>query len=212
MSFSAPTALVVAAPTLLRQGIVATLREHWPQLLLTLTADVTQLPDLVACRSFGLVVLDGMLASSHLLPDLLGHLHRIRPTQRLLLLLEQHLSAQHLGPLAWPGTALQLPRQVPPATLAAALAPWLDTANGTNGPPPACNQAPVGYALFNPFSARELEVLRLVVADQCNREIADRLCLSVRTVESHRRMLLQKAGTRTVVGLAARAVREGWVA
>jgi DNA-binding NarL/FixJ family response regulator len=31
-------------------------------------------------------------------------------------------------------------------------------------------------------------------------------------VETHRRNLLQKAGTRTVVGLTARAVREGWVA
>jgi DNA-binding NarL/FixJ family response regulator len=56
-----------------------------------------------------------------------------------------------------------------------------------------------------------LQVLSLVVADHCNAEIADKLCLSVRTVESHRRTLLQKAGTKTLVGLAARAVREGWV-
>jgi DNA-binding NarL/FixJ family response regulator len=54
-------------------------------------------------------------------------------------------------------------------------------------------------------------VLHLVVADYCNQEIANRLCVSVRTVESHRRMLLQKAGANTSVGLAVRAVREGWV-
>ena len=92
---------------------------------------------------------------------------------------------------------------MPPSALAAALAPWLDAA-------PAAG--PVRAAPAGSFSPRELEVLRLVVADQCNDEIADHLCLSVRTVESHRRTLLHKAGTRTLVGLAARAVREGWVA
>ena len=62
------------------------------------------------------------------------------------------------------------------------------------------------------FSRRELQVLRLVMDDHCNEEIANHLCLSVRTVESHRRTLLQKAGTRTLVGLATRAMRAGWVA
>jgi DNA-binding NarL/FixJ family response regulator len=62
------------------------------------------------------------------------------------------------------------------------------------------------------FSPRELEVLRLVVDDRCNREIADSLYLSVRTIESHRRALLQKSGTRTLVGLVAWALREGMVA
>jgi DNA-binding NarL/FixJ family response regulator len=57
-----------------------------------------------------------------------------------------------------------------------------------------------------------LDVLRLVVADCCNQEIADRLFLSVRTVESHRRALLQKAGAKTLVGLVVQAMREGWVA
>lgn len=66
--------------------------------------------------------------------------------------------------------------------------------------------------MANSFSPRELEVLRLVVGDYRNEQIADQLCLRVRTVESHRRTLLHKAGTRTLVGLAARAVREGWVA
>ena len=42
-------------------------------------------------------------------------------------------------------------------------------------------------------------MLRLVVADHCNQEIANSLCLSTRTVESHRRTLLHKAGTRTLV-------------
>lgn len=204
MIASTPTALVAAAPTLLRQGLVATLREQWPQLLLTLTADTTQILELVTSRAFGLVALDGALPG-HALPELLAQLHRARPTQRLLLLMEQRPLDQLTGPLAWPDTRLQLPWHVPPPTLAATLAPWLDgTTNHTQLTPPR--------ALPDPFSVRELEVLRLVVADQCNQEIANHLSLSVRTIESHRRTLLHKAGTRTLVGLAARAVREGWVA
>ena len=103
---------------------------------------------------------------------------------------------------------LWLPRHIPPQALVGALAAWLDGPNaGALAHRPARPEA-----LVEPFSPRELQVLRLVVADHCNEEIADHLCLSVRTVESHRRTLLHKAGTRTLVGLAVRAVREGWVA
>ncbi|MGI4887198.1 MAG: LuxR C-terminal-related transcriptional regulator [Janthinobacterium lividum] len=85
-------------------------------------------------------------------------------------------------------------------------------------PPPAVVAAALGMPRpdlrrrpATDFTARELEVLRLVVADLSNRDIANRLFVSVRTVESHRRALLQKAGARTAVGLAVRAVRAGWV-
>jgi DNA-binding NarL/FixJ family response regulator len=62
------------------------------------------------------------------------------------------------------------------------------------------------------ISRRELEVLHLVANDHCNQEIADHLFVSVRTVESHRRALLQKSGTRTLAGLVAWALRAGMVA
>ncbi|GAC1368811.1 MAG: response regulator transcription factor [Hymenobacter sp.] len=204
MSVSTPTALVVAAPTLFRQGLVTLFRERWPQLLLTLTADATQVAELITHRPFGLVVLDGGLPG-RALPELLLRMHRARPTQRLLLLVDQRPLAEMPGPLAWPGTRLRLPRHVSPLTLAAALEPWLNA-------PGAASTLARPAPPERDFSPRELEVLRLVVDDFCNEEIADRLFLSVRTVESHRRTLLHKAGTRTLVGLAARAVREGWVA
>ena len=208
MKASTPTALVAAAPTLFRQGLLGLLRERWPLLPLILTADATQVADLVAHRTFGLIVLDGALPGLGL-PALLDRLHRTRPTQRLLVLADTRTLARGGEALAWPGTRLLLPSHVPPQALAAALAPWLDAAVA-NAPPlprpvPSC-------PVTEHFSPRELEVLRLVVDDHCNDEIASHLCLSVRTVESHRRNLLQKAGTRTLVGLAARAVREGWVA
>ncbi|WP_310396657.1 LuxR C-terminal-related transcriptional regulator [Hymenobacter sp.] len=206
MHASTPTALVAAAPTLFRQGLLALFREQWPHLLLTLTADASQVAELVSRRPFGLIVLEGSLPGPGL-PGLLAQLHRARPTQRLLVLDDPRTPAPRRDVLAWPGTRLLVPSQVPPQTLAAALAPWLDAA-----PEAAPVRAGRAYSIEGSFSPRELEVLRLVVNDYCNEEIAGQLCLSVRTVESHRRTLLHKAGTRTLVGLAARAVREGWVA
>ena len=205
MISSIPTALVAAAPSLLRQGLTAILRERWPLLQLVLTADATQVADLVTQTPFGLLVLDEALPG-RAVPRLVAHLQAARPAQRLVVLTE--------GPLSMPpqcaatAALLSLSRNIPPQALVAALTAWLDGPNAaTLAHRPARPQAVV-----EPFSPRELQVLRLVVADQCNEEIADHLCLSVRTGESHRRTLLHKAGTRTLVGLAVRAVREGWVA
>ena len=200
MITSTPTALIAAAASLLRQGLVATLRAHWPLLHLTLTADTTQVVPLLHDTGFNMLILDAALPG-RALPLLLAQVRIARPSQRLVLLAEQPV-----GQLARRGPApvepLLLSRHVGPEALVAALSAWLDA-------PEAMVHLDV---LPDPFSRRELQVLRLVMDDQCNEEIADHLCLSVRTIESHRRTLLQKAGTRTLVGLAARAVREGWVA
>lgn len=85
MTTTTPSALVAAAPTLFRQGLVAVLRERWPELRLTLTADATQVAELVASQAFGLLVLDGSLPG-RALPELLARLHRARPAQRLAVL------------------------------------------------------------------------------------------------------------------------------
>lgn len=198
--------LVASRPTLLRHGLVTLFRERWPQLLFTLTAAASQVDEQVARRPFDLLVLDEALPGPAL-PQLLGRLHRLRPTQRVVLLTSRPRSKQlATAPLAWPDTRLLLPHHVALSTLVQALAPWLDPATGASPAP-----APHAPAAGSAFSARELEVLHLVVADCCNQEIANRLCVSVRTVESHRRTLLHKAGAHTSVGLAVRAMREGWV-
>jgi two-component system response regulator NreC len=55
------------------------------------------------------------------------------------------------------------------------------------------------------LSARELEVLRLIALGHTNSEIAARLYLSVRTVESHRAHIQQKTGRSTRAALVAYA-------
>lgn len=199
MTASHPAVLVAAEPTLYRTGLVALLHQQWPTLPLTLTADTSQLVDLVRAQPFQVLILDGGLPG-RALPELLHHLHQARPGQRLLV-----LATEGVRPVAT-SPRLLVPRHISPSHLAATLAPWLDDTPCQRQPLRAPHPAPT------PFSRRELEVLHLVVDDHCNQEIADHLFVSVRTVESHRRALLQKSGTRTLAGLVAWALREGMVA
>jgi len=48
---------------------------------------------------------------------------------------------------------------------------------------------------------RELEILELIVKEYTNQEIAEKLFISSRTVDAHRRNLLQKTGARNTAGL-----------
>ncbi|MBL7737525.1 MAG: response regulator transcription factor [Chitinophagaceae bacterium] len=51
------------------------------------------------------------------------------------------------------------------------------------------------------LTARELEVLHLLTQELTSREIASRLFISERTVETHRKNLLRKTGCASAVGL-----------
>lgn len=61
----------------------------------------------------------------------------------------------------------------------------------------------------HPLSKRELEVLRLVASEYSTNRIADKLFISSKTVESHRRNLFQKLGVKNSVGLTKVAVGLG---
>jgi DNA-binding NarL/FixJ family response regulator len=59
----------------------------------------------------------------------------------------------------------------------------------------------------SPLTPRELDVVRLVAEGLNNREVADRLSISIRTVETHRAAAMQKIGVRTTAELVRYAVR-----
>jgi DNA-binding NarL/FixJ family response regulator len=61
------------------------------------------------------------------------------------------------------------------------------------------------------LTERELAVLTLIAAEQSSAEIADQLCVSLSTVETHRRHLIQKLGVRNMAGLVKFAVKHGLV-
>jgi two-component system, NarL family, response regulator NreC len=61
------------------------------------------------------------------------------------------------------------------------------------------------------LSRRELEIFRLVVAGYPSKEVARRLCISVKTVETHRTNMNRKLAVRTTADLIRFAVAHGIV-
>jgi len=63
----------------------------------------------------------------------------------------------------------------------------------------------------SPLSERERDILRLVAQGKLDREIADELHLSRKTVESHLQNIYRKLGARNRAAAVAIAVSEGWI-
>lgn len=57
-----------------------------------------------------------------------------------------------------------------------------------------------------PLSEREREVLHLILKEFSNAEIAEKLFISPRTVDAHKRNLLEKTGAKNIAGLVLYAV------
>jgi DNA-binding NarL/FixJ family response regulator len=99
---------------------------------------------------------------------------------------------------------------------------WLDPAvakrvlqaSVTNAPKPvSINDAKSAKppATNSPLSQRELDVLLLVVEGNSNQEIADKLILSVETVKTHMRHIMEKLCVSDRTQAAVKAMREGLV-
>ena len=70
---------------------------------------------------------------------------------------------------------------------------------------------PLPHESANTLSAREIEVLVLVTKGLINKEIADKLNISLTTVISHRKNITEKLGIKSVSGLAIYAVMNGYI-
>jgi two-component system, NarL family, response regulator NreC len=66
----------------------------------------------------------------------------------------------------------------------------------------------LGVALKKDLSTREHEVLRLLAEGKVNRQIAEQLGISVRTVEGHRARVMLKLELRSLSDLIRYAVRK----
>jgi len=62
---------------------------------------------------------------------------------------------------------------------------------------------------FSALSPREREVLQLLAEGKTTREIAALLCVSIKTVETHRQQIMGKLNIRSVAELIKYAIREG---
>ena len=67
------------------------------------------------------------------------------------------------------------------------------------------------FRRFRQLSEREMEVLKRICQEKTNKEIAQELSLSVRTVDNHRYKLLEKCEAKNTAGLVIYAIRHGLV-
>ena len=61
------------------------------------------------------------------------------------------------------------------------------------------------------LSPREIEVLTHIVRGYINKEIADKLCISLSTVITHRKNITEKLKRKSVVALTVYAVMQGYI-
>lgn len=61
------------------------------------------------------------------------------------------------------------------------------------------------------LSSREIEVLQFIVKGAINKEIADKLSISLNTVLTHRKNITSKLGIKTVSGLTFYAMMNGYI-
>ena len=59
------------------------------------------------------------------------------------------------------------------------------------------------------LTSRELEVLQLVAEGKANKEIADHLCISIKTVEKHRHQVMRKLDLPNTASLTRYAIAHG---
>lgn len=57
------------------------------------------------------------------------------------------------------------------------------------------------------FTERELKIIQLICEERTNKEIADTLFLSIRTIEGYRDKILEKIGAKNAAGIVVYAIR-----
>lgn len=61
------------------------------------------------------------------------------------------------------------------------------------------------------LTEREKEILQLIVHEKTTKEIAEQLCLSEKTIETHRGNLMQKLEVKNIAGIVRKAIMQGIV-
>jgi DNA-binding NarL/FixJ family response regulator len=75
----------------------------------------------------------------------------------------------------------------------------------------AIGAPPTSASSARRLSAREQEVLLLIASGQSTKEIAAQLNVSVKTIETQRKHMMDKLGIYSVAGLTKYAIREGLI-
>ncbi|MBX3137619.1 response regulator transcription factor [Candidatus Obscuribacterales bacterium] len=166
----------------------------------------------VVLMDIGLPVLNGIEATKQIKTD--------SPDQRIIML-TSHDDDRHVFAALSAGADGYCLKEAPSQQLVMAIkavaegVAWLDPgiagrvlrSIGTGGKDREDEKANPASTL----SSRELDVLRLVVDGSTNQEIADKLVLSVETVKTHMRHIMEKLAVSDRTQAAVKAMREGLI-
>ena len=208
---------IVDSHPLFRAGLRAAISDHGRALALAGEADSLEaaVPMLAESRP-DVVVLDSAVPGNGGL-SALRHLLRKNPERRVLVLsarlaedfAAEAFAAGAMGYTGKDGTAEEIVtaiREVAAGQRYLCPRLVLERVNQHLLERPAGDRAPLDV-----LSAREREVFRLLVLGCSNEEVADRLRISRRTVETHRSRILKKLRVHSAVELLRLAARHGLI-
>jgi DNA-binding NarL/FixJ family response regulator len=207
-----PTRLIILASATLYQAAWQALLSEQPDILVAgAIGDISSVPNFLQSEQPTTLLIDYPPP----LPPLAQQLTTIAPNPGLLFLVDAYELVQILS-LLQAGATGCIARDEPVADLARAI---IAVGRGEIAlPPPIAARALVALAhgestqgdLIEPLSEREAEVLQLLAQGMTNKDIAQTLILSVRTVEAHLRNIFGKLSVRSRTEAALWATKHGY--
>lgn len=136
------------------------------------------------------------------------HLRRRLPQMKVMVL-SMYDKAEYVASALRAGASGYVLKDTPVADIIAAI----DTivAGGSHFDPALTAALAAGEAGKDPITGREREILLLLAEGLPNKRIAQKLDISVRTVETHRLSLRRKLGITSPAGFVKYALDQGWL-
>jgi DNA-binding NarL/FixJ family response regulator len=212
MTAPSPTSLIILASATLYRAAWQSLLANQPDIMVSgMVGNISEVPTVFQTGRPGTLLID----LPPPLPPITQQLRTIVPTLGLLCLVDSYELDQIL-PLLRAGAGGCISRDEPVAELARAI---IAVGRGEITLPAsiasralaalARGESPAGD-LIEPLSDREADVLQLLAQGMTNKDIAQTLILSVRTVEAHLRNIFGKLGVRSRTEAALWATKHGY--
>ena len=203
--------LVVDDHAIVREGICSLLARRKDIEVVGEAADGKRAIDAVVQFDPDVVLMDIQMPVLNGL-DATREIHKRFPSTRILVL-TQHESKEYVVPLLRAGAVGYITKTARASEVIGAIRAVYD--EGAYLPPHITQAVVTAVAESADFgdeqmilTEREVEVVRLVAEGLSSREIAERLSISVKTVDTHRANIMEKVGAHNVVELIKYAIRK----
>ncbi|MCX7838373.1 MAG: response regulator transcription factor [Anaerolineae bacterium] len=206
--------LVVDDHAIVREGICSLLARHKDIQIIGQAEDGQRAIELVSQMSPDIILMDIQMPGMNGL-DATREIHRRFPRARVLVL-TQYENKEYVLPLLRAGAVGYIPKSARANELIEAIRTVYT--EGAYLPPRITQTVVTSLSEFStspantlPLTEREIQVLRLVAEGLNSREIAERLNISVKTVDTHRANIMEKLDVHNTAELIKVAIQKGLV-